>query len=176
MPLSTLGEGKSPFPYLLIVEQSKHEHLLYEFIRAHGHDVRWQTTLSDFSQDGAGVAGTLVNASGEKQMVQAQYLVACDGAKSSVRHSLGLTFEGSTLERMFYVADVQLKWEFPHDMLTACLAKDRSTAFFPMPGEDRYRIVGVFPEDTDKKKARSHTTRSRNRSLKTRRSSSTSTR
>ena len=150
VPLSTLGEGKSPFPYLLIVEQSKHEHLLYDFIRARGNDVRWQTTLSDFSQDGAGVAGTLVSDSGEKQTVQAQYLVACDGAKSSVRRGLGLTFEGSTLERLFYVADVQLKWDFPHDMLTACLAKDRSTAFFPMPGEDRYRIVGVFPEDTDK--------------------------
>jgi 2-polyprenyl-6-methoxyphenol hydroxylase-like FAD-dependent oxidoreductase len=150
VPLSELGEGKSPFPYLLIVEQSKHEHLLYDFIRAQGHHVRWETTLSDFSQDGAGITGTLINAGGEKQMVQAQYLVACDGAKSSVRHGLGLTFQGSTLERLFYVADVQLKWDFPHDMLTACLAKDRSTAFFPMPGEDRYRIVGVFPEDTDK--------------------------
>src|SRR5687767_12807501 len=150
VPLSTLGEGKSPYPFLLIVEQSKHEHLLYDFIKAHGHDVRWQTTLSDFSHDGAGVAGTIVNASDEEEMVQAQYLVACDGSKSFVRHSLGLTFEGSTLERMFYVADVQLKWEFPHDMLTACLARDRSTAFFPMPGEDRYRIVGVFPEECDK--------------------------
>ena len=150
VPLSTLGEGKSPYPFLLIVEQSKHEHLLYDFIKAHGHDVRWQTTLSDFSHDGAGVAGTIVNASDEEQMVQAQYLVACDGSKSFVRHRLGLTFEGSTLERMFYVADVQLKWEFPHDMLTACLARDRSTAFFPMPGDDRYRIVGVFPEECDK--------------------------
>ena len=151
VPLSTLGEGKSPFPFLLIVEQSKHEHLLYKFVRAHGHDVRWQTTLSDFSQDSAGVAGTLVNPVGEKQLVQAQYLVACDGAKSSVRRGLGLSFEGSTLERLFYVADVQLKWDYPHDMLTACLAKDRSTAFFPMPGKDRYRIVGVFPENTEKK-------------------------
>src|SRR5687768_11635942 len=150
VPLSTLGAGKSPYPFLLIVEQSKHEHLLYDFIKAHGHDVRWQTTLSDFSHDGAGVAGTIVNASNEEQMVQMQYLVACDGSKSFVRHRLGLTFEGSTLERMFYVADVQLKWEFPHDMLTACLARDRSTAFFPMPGEDRYRIVGVFPEECDK--------------------------
>lgn len=150
VPLSTLGEGKSPYPFLLIVEQSKHEHLLYDYIRAHGEDVRWQTTLTDFSQDDAGVAGTIVDANGEKQLVQAQYLVACDGSKSSVRTRLGLTFEGSTLERLFYVADVQLKWDFPHDMLTACLARDRSTAFFPMPGEDRYRIVGVFPENSDK--------------------------
>ncbi|HXQ73460.1 MAG TPA: FAD-dependent monooxygenase [Pyrinomonadaceae bacterium] len=151
VPLSELGQGMSPFPFLLIVEQGKHEKLLYEFIKGHGKDVQWQTTLTDFSQDDAGVAGTIVNASGEKQLVEAQYLVACDGAKSRVRKELGLTFQGSTLERLFYVADVQIKWEFPHDMLAACLAKDQSTAFFPMPGEDRYRIVGVFPEDTELK-------------------------
>ncbi len=110
----------------------------------------WQTTLANFSQTDAGVTGTIVNASGEQQTIRAQYLVACDGAKSAVRVDLGMTFEGSTFERLFYVADVQIDWEFPHDMLTACLAKDRSTAFFPMPGKDRYRIVGVFPDNTDK--------------------------
>src|ERR1043165_2804602 len=151
IPLTQLGEGMSPYPYLLIVEQGKHEHLLYEFMKAHGHDVLWQTTLSDFSQDDAGVAGTIIGVNGEEQKVEAQYLVACDGSKSSVRTGLGLKFEGSTYERLFYVADVNLKWECPHDMLTACVARDRSTAFFPMQGEDRYRIVGVFPEDSDKK-------------------------
>lgn len=151
VPLTQLGEGMSPYPYLLIVEQGKHEHLLYEFIKAHVHDVLWQTTLSGFSQDDAGVAGTILNANGEEQRIEAQYLVACDGSKSLVRTGLGLKFEGSTYERLFYVADVNLKWEFPHDMLTACVARDRSTAFFPMQGDDRYRIVGVFPEDSDKK-------------------------
>jgi 2-polyprenyl-6-methoxyphenol hydroxylase-like FAD-dependent oxidoreductase len=151
VPLSNLGQGKSPYPFLLIVEQGKHETLLYNYIKSHGQDVRWQTTFANFSQNGAGVAGTIVNADGEEQPIEAKYLVACDGPKSGIRHELGLTFEGSTLERLFYVADVQIKWDFPHDMLTACLAKDQSTAFFPMPGEDRYRIVGVFPEHTDKK-------------------------
>jgi len=151
VPLSRLGEGMSPYPFLLIVEQGKHERLLYEFIKSHDKDVLWQTKLTDFSQDAAGVTATIINANGEQQMIQAQYLAGCDGAKSFVRAHLGLSFEGSTLERLFYVADVQIKWEFPHDMLTACLAKDRSTAFFPMPGEDHYRIVGVFPEDSDKK-------------------------
>ena len=156
VPLAELGQGMSPFPFLLIVEQGKHEKLLYEFIKSHGKDVRWQTTLTDFSQDDAGIAGTIVQTSGEKQLgdeqlVEAKYLVACDGAKSHVRKELGLTFEGSTLERLFYVADVQIKWDFPHDMLAACLAKDQSTAFFPMPGTDHYRIVGVFPEETELK-------------------------
>src|SRR6476469_11236173 len=118
VPLTKLGEGMSPYPYLLIVEQGKHEHLLYQFIKDHGRDVKWQTTLADFSQDDAGVAGTIVNANGEEQRVEAKYLVACDGSKSSVRTGLGLKFEGSTFERLFYVADVNLKCEFPHDMLT----------------------------------------------------------
>ena len=52
--LSRLGEGRSPYPFLLIVEQSKHERLLYEFIKSHDRQVMWQTTLADFSQDEAG--------------------------------------------------------------------------------------------------------------------------
>src|SRR5688572_3828169 len=148
--LANLGQGKSPYPFLLIVEQGQHERVLYEFIKSHRHDVRWKTTFEGFSQNDARVAGTIVNANGEEQEIEAEYLAACDGPKSGIRHHLGLTFEGSTLERLFYVADVQIKWAFPHDMLTACLAKDQSTAFFPMPGEDRYRIVGVFPEDSEK--------------------------
>src|ERR1043166_503798 len=150
VPLTKLGTGMSAYPYLLIVEQGKHEKMLYDFIKSHGKDVRWQTELAEFTQDEQGVAGTIVNASGQRQRIHAKYLVACDGAKSPVRHALGVKFEGSTFERLFYVADVQIKWEFPHDMLAACLARDRSTAFFPMPGEDRYRIVGLFPDGTDK--------------------------
>jgi len=150
VPLTKLGTGMSEYPFLLIVEQGAHEKLVYEFIRSHSHDVRWETELSEFSQDEQGISATITSASGEQQAVRAKYLVACDGAKSSVRKELGINFEGSTFERLFYVADVQIKWEFPHDMLAACWAKERSTAFFPMPGEDRYRIVGVFPSDTDK--------------------------
>src|ERR1051326_6977469 len=142
VPLTKLGQGMSPYPYLLIVEQGKHEHLLYDFIKSHGREVTWQTALSDFSQDDAGVTATIISDNGKEQRVEAQYLVACDGSKSPVRAGLGLKFEGSTFERLFYVADVNLKWEFPHDMLTSCVARDRSTAFFPMKGEDRYRLVG----------------------------------
>lgn len=151
VPLTTLGQGMSPFPFLLIVEQGKHEKLLYDFIKSHREDVMWQTTLTDFSQDDAGVEAIIVDARGEKRLVHARYLVACDGSKSLVRKGLGLTFAGSTLERLFYVADVQIEWEFPHDMLAAFLAKDRSTAFFPMRGDDHYRIVGVFPENSELK-------------------------
>ena len=145
--LSDLGEGMSPYPFLLLVEQGLHEKMLYDFIKASGKDVRWQTALESFSQTEAGVTAIVKTADGAGATVEAKFLVGCDGAKSSVRNALGLTFEGSTFERLFYVADVDIDWEFPHDALMVFLMKTNLLAFFPMVGANRWRIVGTFPEE-----------------------------
>ena len=142
-----IGEGMSPYPFVLIVEQGKHETLLYSYIKEHGKDVRWQTELTDFSQDESGITAHVKTADGKGETIESKYLVGCDGAKSLVRNSLGLDFSGSTFERMFYVADVQIDWEYPHDALQAFLMKNALLAFFPMTGERQYRIVGTFPEE-----------------------------
>ena len=142
-----IGKGLSQYPYVLIVEQGKHEKILYDFTKAHGKDVWWQTALESFTQDESGVKAHIKNSSGETQEIEAKFLVGCDGAKSPVRHTLGLTFEGSTFERMFYVADVQIDWNLSHDALTVFLMKNNLLAFFPMVGEKRWRIVGTFPEE-----------------------------
>jgi len=142
-----LGAGLSPYPFLLIVEQGKHETLLYDHIKSQGKDIRWQTGLESFTQDKAGVVATVKTANGAGETINAKYMVACDGARSLVRHTLGLEFSGSTFERMFYVADVQLDWKFGHDALQVFLMKNSLLAFFPMTGENQYRIVGTFPEE-----------------------------
>ncbi|MFN2500424.1 MAG: FAD-dependent monooxygenase [Pyrinomonadaceae bacterium] len=142
-----IGKGLSPYPYVLIVEQGKHERLIYDFIRSHGKDVRWQTELQTFVQDTSGVSAQLKNGRGATETIQARYMVACDGAKSPVRHALGLKFEGSTFERIFYVADVDIDWQYGHDALQIFLMRNALLAFFPMTGERQYRIVGTFPEE-----------------------------
>ena len=145
-----LGKGLSPYPYVLIVEQGRHEKLLYDYIRSAGHDMRWQTELVAFQQDEAKVTAELATSGGATETIEAKYLVGCDGAKSLVRNDLGLNFTGSTFERMFYVADVQLDWQFGHDALQVFLMKNSLLAFFPMVGDRRFRIVGTFPEEFDK--------------------------
>lgn len=148
---SDIGEGLSPYPFLLVVEQSRHERLLYDFIKAHGRDVLWRTELESFSQDAGGVRANIKTADGEACAIEARFLVGCDGAKSIVRHALGMEFEGSTFERLFYVADVRIDWQFGHDALMLCLAQNTLTAFFPMVGESRYRIIGTFPENESRR-------------------------
>lgn len=144
---SEIGKGMSPYPYVLLVEQGKHEKLLHDFIRSHGKEILWQTELESFTQNDAGVTAQIKTASGNTETIEARYLIGCDGPKSIVRHSLGLTFEGTTFQRMFYVADVQIDWTFSHDALQVFLMKNSLLAFFPMTGDKQWRIVGTFPEE-----------------------------
>jgi 2-polyprenyl-6-methoxyphenol hydroxylase-like FAD-dependent oxidoreductase len=140
--LKEMGKGMSPYPFLLLIEQGKHEQLLYEYIKDNGSDVLWNTEMTSLAQDESGV--TVQFSDGKS--IRAKYLVGCDGAKSPVRHALGLTFEGDTVGRLFYVADVEIDWDYGHDGLVINLGKDNLTAFFPMVGDRRWRIVGTFPE------------------------------
>jgi len=144
--LSNVGEGLSPYPYMLVFEQSRNEQLMYDWLREHKQDVRWQTELLNFSQNDSAVTASIKNADGQIQTIEASYLVGCDGPHSLVRRNLGLSFAGSTFERLFYVADVYIDWKFTHDALTVCIAPHSLVAFFPLPGEKRWRIVGSFPE------------------------------
>ena len=146
MHLANFGKDLSQYPYVLMLEQSKNEELLYQFMQSHNRDVLWNTEFESFTQNSTGVTAQVKTPQGELQTITGKYLVGCDGASSPVRHGLGLTFEGSTFERLFYVADARVDWELPHDALHVCLAREVFTAFFPMKGENRYRIVGTFPE------------------------------
>ena len=148
--LSNVGQGLSAYPYMLVLEQSRNEQLMYEWLKSHGRDVLWQTELETFSQEATTVTAHVKNSSGESQPIEGKYLVGCDGPHSPVRHALGLHFEGSTFGRLFYVADVRIDWNFSHDALTVCIAPHGVVAFFPMPGEKRWRIVGAFPEGHEK--------------------------
>jgi len=150
LDFSNVGEALSPFPFVLMLEQSKNEQLLYEFLAEHEKNVCWNTQFEDLWQTDGGIAAQVRTSAGAHQVIKARYLVGCDGPKSLVRHALGLTFEGSTFERIFYVADAQIDWQLGHDALHVCFAEGSFVVFFPLKGEKRYRIVGVLPEEFGK--------------------------
>ncbi|MGA9769026.1 MAG: FAD-dependent monooxygenase [Blastocatellia bacterium] len=150
LDLSHIGEGLSPYPYLLVYEQNKNEKLLYEYLQSHGKEALWKTELESFSQNDSGVTAQVKTADGASRIIEARYVVGCDGPKSPTRHLLGLEFQGTTFERLFYVADAQIDWKFSHDALHLCLSRDTLLLFFPLKGEKRYRIVGSFPEGHEK--------------------------
>jgi 2-polyprenyl-6-methoxyphenol hydroxylase-like FAD-dependent oxidoreductase len=154
LDLSDIGKDLSPYPFALLLEQSKNEGLLYDYLQRHDKDVRWQTRLETVSQTSENVTATIKNANGEAQEIQAKYLVGCDGAKSLVRHELDFEFAGNTIDALFYVADVEM--EFPvgrQDEVYVSFGADSFVALFPLKEENFWRIVGNLPDEQNERRA-----------------------
>jgi 2-polyprenyl-6-methoxyphenol hydroxylase-like FAD-dependent oxidoreductase len=150
LDFSNFGGQLSPFPFFLAFEQSKNEHLLYEYLQHNGKEVRWQTELESLTQDADGVRASLKAANGETQIIEAKYLVSCDGASSPTRHLLGLSFEGSTYPRLFYVADVEMEFQADEATVYPAFGHDAFVLMFPMQGEKHWRLIGNLPEYDDR--------------------------
>jgi 2-polyprenyl-6-methoxyphenol hydroxylase-like FAD-dependent oxidoreductase len=145
VPLKNLGQGLSDYAFLFVLEQNKNEKILYELFKKNGGEVLWNHTLQSFKQEDEGVKATITNGNGEQVVVVADWMVGADGSKSTVRHQLQVPFTGATYENIFYVADTAAKWPWGHDCLSLCLSDKTFTALFPLKGEDRFRLIGIFP-------------------------------
>src|SRR5215475_9060332 len=78
LDFSNIGKGLSPFPFVLMLEQSKTEHLLYEYLQEHQGDVLWKTELQSLSQDADRVVAHVKTSDNEMQAIAAKYVVGCD--------------------------------------------------------------------------------------------------
>src|SRR5437879_2436401 len=107
VPLTEIGRGLSPYPFLLIYPQDEHERLLIARLRALGVEVQRRTELVGFDADGERVMALLRGPDGRQQVCAARYLAGCDGASSQARERLGLGFPGATYRQLVYVADVE---------------------------------------------------------------------
>lgn len=143
--LGEMGRGRSPYPYMFVMGQDRTEKLLLEALVGLGGRVRWRTTLESLTQQERHVTATLLDDDGRRETVQARYVCGCDGASSSVRHALDIGFPGGTYGQRFFVADVSAHGPLHEGEVGLCLGETGFMAFFPMPGPEHFRVVGVVP-------------------------------
>jgi 2-polyprenyl-6-methoxyphenol hydroxylase-like FAD-dependent oxidoreductase len=130
----------SPYNYALLIAQSETERVLEECLAKRGIKVERSVSMDSFAEKGAGIEAVLRKADGSSETVQADWLLGCDGAHSTTRHGLGLTFEGSTQDSDWYLADIHLSGLEPQDHLHIFWHRDGILAFFPItPG--RWRVI-----------------------------------
>jgi 2-polyprenyl-6-methoxyphenol hydroxylase-like FAD-dependent oxidoreductase len=78
-------------------------------------------------------------------VVQAKYLVGCDGMHSMVRDQACISFDGGGYDEEFILADVHMDWPLPRDEVTLFYAPAGLMVVAPIPG-DRYRIVATMKQ------------------------------
>jgi len=136
-----LDTMQTPYPFALMIPQSETERLMEEHLSACGVQVERQVELIEFTPEADSVAVTLRQTGGREETVRASWLVGCDGAHSTVRHGLGMTFEGDTQPSDWILADTHLagvKSEKPE--ISIFWHRDGTMAIFPI-ALGRYRVI-----------------------------------
>lgn len=104
-------------PAFINLQQPYFEKILVEEVRAAQQEgapieIRGQNAVTALSEEGDFIRLEVDTPDGPYG-IEADWVVACDGAHSPVRDMMGLSFEGRVFEDNFLIADVKMKAEFP---------------------------------------------------------------
>jgi 3-(3-hydroxy-phenyl)propionate hydroxylase len=100
-------------PRFLNIQQFYVEQYLVDQIKVNrAIDLRWDHKVVGLQQDGSGVTLEVETPGGPIQL-HGKYILACDGARSSLRRLLGLEFPGKTHNDRFLIADIRADLNFP---------------------------------------------------------------
>lgn len=112
-----LPEGGHAFPAFINLQQPWFEKFLHEAIveaQSGGApiELRGRNRVEAVTPGADGVALHITTPDGPYS-IMADWLIACDGARSPLRGMLGLGFDGRVFEDNFLIADVRMKADFP---------------------------------------------------------------
>jgi 2-polyprenyl-6-methoxyphenol hydroxylase-like FAD-dependent oxidoreductase len=131
---------ETPHPYGLMLPQSETERLMEQHLNTLGVQVERGVELLQFVAGTDGVTATLSHADSHQEIVDAAWMIGCDGAHSTVRHQLGMQFEGDTLPTTWILADLHLVGGVAQDEIVTYWHADGVLVLFPIaPG--RYRVI-----------------------------------
>jgi 3-(3-hydroxy-phenyl)propionate hydroxylase len=108
-----LPEGGHAMPAFINLQQYYVERFLVD--RAAGLpnlDLRWRNKVGGLEPLNDGARLTIETPDGPYRL-EADWLIACDGARSPCRRMLGLDFAGEVFEDRFLIADVKMRAPFP---------------------------------------------------------------
>ena len=102
-------------PAFINLQQYYCEGYLYEACEAHPNiELRWRNRVVEVSQSEAQVFVTVDTPEGPYSL-SADWLIACDGARSPVRKMVGQEAHGQVFRDRFLIADVKLEADFPQE-------------------------------------------------------------
>jgi len=144
--------GDTNHPYRVQCEQWKLMRFLEEKLKKEGVELRFGHEVTAVRQDDDGVTVTATTSSGPVA-VTGRYVMAADGARSAVRRSLGVEFEGFTYAELFLIAST----DFPFENTLTDIAYVNYIAdplewlvLLRVPG--LWRVLVPAPENSDREK------------------------
>jgi 3-(3-hydroxy-phenyl)propionate hydroxylase len=108
-----LPDSGHRMPAFINLQQYYFEHACIEAASKTGLiDIRWQEEVQGLAITNDGVLLTIATPDGPYRLA-ADWAIAADGARSSVRRLMGLGFEGRVFQDQFLICDIKMRMERP---------------------------------------------------------------
>lgn len=142
-----LNHIDSCYPFILMLPQSETERLLTKKLDESKIRVERSLELINAQQTDNGVVATIRLADGNTENITSDWIIACDGANSTVRQKCQIPFPGEDIAEQFMVADARMSSSFlPTNEIHVFFDKgtilpEKSTIFGAFPwGSKEYRL------------------------------------
>jgi 2-polyprenyl-6-methoxyphenol hydroxylase-like FAD-dependent oxidoreductase len=149
----SLLAGDTNHPYRVQCEQWKLMRFLEEELRKlPGHDIRYGHRVMSVQQDAGSVTLTAETPAGPV-LVVGRYAIAADGARSAVRRSLDVEFDGFTYPELFLIASTDFRFEDTlTDIAYVNYIADPLEWLVLLRVPDLWRVLVPAPENADRDK------------------------
>ncbi|MEZ5839424.1 MAG: FAD-dependent oxidoreductase [Hyphomicrobiales bacterium] len=129
------------------------EYLVERIAELDGIDLRWSNRVTALDNRPDGVGLTIETPDGP-YTIETDWLIAADGARSTLRDMVGAQFVGRTFEDQFLIADIRMKADFPPERwfwFEPPFHGGQSTLLHRQP-DDTWRIDFQIGADADAQK------------------------
>ena len=101
------SEPGERFAPMVNIQQYEIEEAAHRAIADDLAEVRWSTRVAGLTQGDDGVQIRIVDADGHASTIESDWLVACDGGRSTVRETLGLALKGIQYDGRYVIVDIE---------------------------------------------------------------------
>jgi 2-polyprenyl-6-methoxyphenol hydroxylase-like FAD-dependent oxidoreductase len=147
LDLRDAGHTLTPYPFVLIYPQDRHERLLIRHLEAAGVRVERRTELLGIDEEDGHVRARLRGPDGAERECIAGWVAGCDGAHSLLRHQIDAGFEGGTYSQVFYVADVEAEGQAANGEIHLSLEHGDFVALINYDLAGQARLIGAVRDD-----------------------------
>lgn len=142
--IQDVEDGLSEQPHTILNQARVHDFFL-EIMRNSPRRLEpdYNRTLLSLSRNDAAdypIVANLELAGGDTETICARYVVGCDGARSTVRKSLGLSLEGSFARQLWGVMDILAVTNFPDIRLKCAIQSATEGSLLIIPREGGYMV------------------------------------
>ncbi|KAJ3271391.1 hypothetical protein HDV01_006678 [Terramyces sp. JEL0728] len=144
--LKQVLQGQSEYKALYNIEQWKTELRLTQYLKENGLSINRGVSLDSFVVKENHV--DLVLSNGHR--VEAKYLVACDGARSNIRKTLGINYKGTSLKNGSIIVHCTTDTKLPIDHDLSLYYSEKGIGYM-MEMTDKVCMVGMDLTEEEEK-------------------------